>query len=94
MRVRVTLSVGDYERFVIAKYFSRAARPDTPDRRRRRATRVQVRRFVRAALEKAITDQARDLPTRTRTTARRLAQGRPPREALPPLKEEQRSLIW
>lgn len=94
MRVRLTLDVSEHERFVVAKYFAPASEAGSVDRYRLRATRKQVQRFVLAALAKAIKDQTNDLPARSRSAARKLAEGRPPTETLAPPKEEQRSLRW
>ena len=98
MRVRLTLEVDDHQRFVIAKFFAPAAAGKT-DRQRTRATRAQVKRFVLAALRKAVKDQAQELPSRrSRTIAQRLENGSRKRantgELLPAPREEQRPLQW
>lgn len=94
MRVRLALDVSEHERFVIAKYFAPASDAGSVDRYRLRATRKQVQRFVRAAIAKAVKDQANDLPARSRSAARKLAEGRSAVETLARPKEEQRSLRW
>lgn len=71
MKVRITLDVDEYERFVIARYFGAAA-ADQKDRARPRATRAQCRRFARAAVRSMVREQAAGLYGRARTTAQRL----------------------
>lgn len=91
MQVRLTLSLHDYERFVIAKVYAPSG--VGPDQHRTRATRQQVRRFALAAIRTAIQDRARELPARSRAVARRLeTPADPPIETLSPLREEQRPL--
>lgn len=95
MKVRLLLEVGDYERFVIAKFFSPAAVAGTADRTRLRATRAQVRKFVRGALRLTVRDHAQELRSmKARATAKRLEAGAVPEEMLPAPKEQQRSLVW
>lgn len=63
MRVRVTVTVGDRSRYVIAKYFgSRGAR----------ATRAQVRAFVESALVSGVRQHGDDLSRRQRAAAARI----------------------
>lgn len=93
MRTRLTLDIGDYERFVIAKYFSRA--PEQPnDKLRTRARRKQVVRFAQAALRAAVREQAENLRGRERTTARRLANPQVKDEELVRPDERQPTLAW
>jgi hypothetical protein len=93
MKTRLLIEVGDHERYVIARYFGAAA-VHVRDKKRPRATRAQVKRFVEAALRTAVKEQADRLRSRARATARRLAEGRPVPEAetLPEPAEKQDSL--
>ncbi len=95
MKVRLTLDVGAHERYVVAKYFAPAAKDGTADRRRLRASRAQVRRFVAAALRSAVRDHVERLRGKSRGTAHRLeagAGGDGETLTLPP--SPQRSLEW
>ena len=95
MRVRLTLDVNDYQRFVVAKYFQPAG--SGADKTRLRATRKQIRRFIEAAFRTAVQEQARELPSpRSRAAAERLKlpRGHREQETLPPPKEQQRSIPW
>lgn len=93
MKVRLTIDVGAFERFVIARYYESGAKA------RSRATRQQVRRFALAALRSATVDRAADMRGRPGGAARRLlakakAGELPYREArrLDPLPERQPAL--
>jgi hypothetical protein len=95
MKTRLLIDVGDYERYVIARYFA-VAPTSARDQRRPRATRAQVKRFVQAALRTAVREQVTQLRQRQRTTAARLAEGRSvaaPEELVDP-PEKQPSLAW
>ena len=92
VKVRLTLDVGDYERYVIAKYFGEAS-TEVKDRERYRATRKQVTRFTYAALRSAVRDQKERLRGRQRTIAQRLADGKAVGETLAPPRERQLALI-
>ena len=92
MKVCLTLDVGDYDRYVIAKFFA-PVETTAAGKSRLRATRSQVRRFAQSALATAVKMQAQDLPSRSRSTARRLEAGTARvHETLPPPSEEQRHL--
>lgn len=93
MTVRLNLSVGDLERYVIAKYFA-VPGASKADAVRARATRAQVRRFVLAACRSAVSAHAENLRGRGRATARRLSAGYVAGETLRPPREEQRRLVW
>lgn len=94
MKVHLVLDVGDYERFVIARYFAVAA-IEKRDRKRRRATRAQVKRFVSAALKTHVKEVARELRPRSRAAATRLATPSPETpEVIAPPKELQQNLSW
>lgn len=93
MKARLTITVGDYERFIIARYFR------LPNgKRRTRATRMQVKRFVLAALRSAVREQAEDiLDARGKAMAQRLqtpTDDAPGVEFLTEPREKQRSLTW
>ena len=93
MKVRIRLDVGEYERFVIAKFFHPAGQGR--DGIRLRATRAQVQRYVRAAIRRAVDDQAREMAGRSRAAARRLKDGVTGGvEPLPEPTEQQRDLQW
>lgn len=66
MKVNLQLRVGAFERYVIANYFGVTGR----------ATRVQVRRFVAAALETGVRDWMLTLKSRQHGTATRLLAAR------------------
>lgn len=72
MKVQISLSVGDYERYVVAMYY-RPASIKPVDRTRTRATRVQVRKFVQAALRSSLKEQADALCGKQRRHALRLS---------------------
>lgn len=63
MRVRLVVDVDPRERYVIAKYFGDGGR---------RATRTQVRAFVKGAIKTAVRTQADAFVGRQRTIARKL----------------------
>lgn len=63
MRVRLSLDVGDYTRFVIAQYYGANTT---------RARRREVRRFVAAAIETMASDVVDGLTPRKRAAAKRL----------------------
>lgn len=98
MKVRITIDVDDYARFVIAKYFAVAAAKDTTDGQRVRATRAQVKRFLTSALKTAIKEQEDGLRGRTRGAARKLREGKSDGPVVEPLRpstsEHQQSLRW
>lgn len=94
MKVRLTLDVDAYQRFVIAKYF-RPVPATRADRTRTRATRAQVKRFAEAALRSAVKEREGELDAKGRSAARRLrepalVQG----ELLREPREKQRGLVW
>ncbi len=96
MKARVLVEVGDYERYVIARYFAAAA-TERRDKTRTRATRAQVVRFVRGAIRSAVREQRDALPSRRmRAYAKRLQEAAPAMgadELVPPV-EQQPSLAW
>lgn len=94
MKVRVVVDVGDYERFVIAKFWAPVG--TAIDKKRSRATRAQVRRFALAMLRRAVKDHERDLAPRSRKSATRIAAGAPPQavEQVPAQNDNQRRLTW
>jgi hypothetical protein len=71
VKVRLLLSVGAYERYVIARYWGVTA-TDQKDKTRARATRAQVKTFAQAALRAAVHEQAEALRGREKATAQRL----------------------
>ena len=71
MKVRLSLDVDAYTRYVIARYF-RLPYETTSKKRRVRATRAQVRRFVLAALRTSVHEQAGELDAMGRTIAAKL----------------------
>ncbi len=93
MKVRLTLDVGDFERYIIAKYFSRAPE-QANDKRRLRARLKQVVRFAQASLRAAVKEQAANLRARERATAQRLASPVSEEPALVRPSEQQPELAW
>lgn len=94
MKVRLALDIGDFERFVIAKYYSGAASADR-DKIRRRATRKQVTRFIHAMLRTSTRGLAANLPAKSRAAARKIEtplSGFSETLALPD--DDQRSFPW
>lgn len=96
MKVNLSVDVDDRDRYTIAKYFALCSEVPA-DRTRVRATRAQVRRFLKGALRSAIKEQVANLRGREKATAARLAEG--PRavvetEELKPPREKQESLVW
>lgn len=94
MKVRVTLVVDAADRYLIATYFRDV---QAAEKKRRRASRAQVRLFTHAALALALKDRA-EAPTtskRVRTIARRLRAriGEPDRPILEPPQERNRRLF-
>ena len=95
MKVRVTLSVGDFARFIIAKYFGKPDLGGMRDLTRTRATRAQVRRFAVAALRSAALEQVESMRGKTRAAAERLRLpcGHRECETIAPPDERQLSLL-
>ncbi len=96
MKARLLIEVGDYERYVIARYFAVAA-PDAKGKKRTRATRQQVIKFVHGALKMAVTEQREALRGRQRAHARKLAESPSPttkHDDLARPAEQQPSLAW
>lgn len=69
------LTVGPWERYVIARYWGVTA-TSPRDKARTRATRSQVRAFTHAALRAAVKEQADALRGREKATASRLSKPR------------------
>ena len=95
VKVRLLVEVGDYERFVISKYWAPVSAGI--DRTRTRGTRAQVRRFISAALKSAVKEQASAFRGRTRSAARRLQQPEGHRTTESLLREpdeKQQALTW
>jgi len=95
LRVRAAIDVGEYERYVIAKYFSVAATTET-EKTRTRATRAQVRRFLNAAIRGAVDEQSALLLNRAQGAATRLKnpRGHVVPERLREPDEKQRRIAW
>lgn len=72
MKVRLTLEVDEFERFVIAKYFA----PVT-DKKTSRAPRKQVMTFAKGAVRSAVLEHVTILRGRPHATANRLKDGSP-----------------
>lgn len=68
MKVRLTVDLNGYERYVIARYFGHGPS---------RASRQQARAFVQGAVRSAVRERADAMRGRQRATARRLAAGDP-----------------
>lgn len=92
MKVRMTLDVDAYTRYVIARYFGTVS-PTPADRRRGRATRAQVKRFVQGAIATAAREYAANMHGKPKATATRLRAGAPEPKGLEPPAEEQPSLL-
>lgn len=69
MKVRLTIDVDDFARYVIAQYYGDKRKNG---RSRTRALRASVKRFVVAAVRTAALDRADDLPKRKRSSAYRI----------------------
>jgi hypothetical protein len=86
VRVHLVLDVDARERYVISRYFG--------DRKRRRATRRQVREFAVAALRSSVNEHAEAFPRIQRAAVKRLADPEaPPRPELRPPAEKQMGLF-
>ncbi len=93
MKTRILLTVNEFERYVIARYWGVAA--STPqDKTRTRATRQQGREFAHAALRAAVKEQAEALRGREKATAKRLAQPQSDDTVLVRPDEHQLNLTW
>jgi hypothetical protein len=94
VKVRITVDVSEHDRLVIAKFFAAAA--STPrDKARTRATRAQVKQFLKSALRTSVKDYATDLRGRSRAAAARLKLGSVTFDAplLPEPREKQQRLL-
>lgn len=96
MKTRITLTLSDYERYVIARYWGVAA-TEAKDQKRPRATRNQVRAFAHAAIKAAVKEQADAMRGRQKSTVERLKQGKPEPDNVLELvrpRERQPNLVW
>ena len=94
MKVNLTHTIDDWERYVVAKFLAPASTTRV-DKERTRASRAQLKRFIRGAVRTAVLAAERQLPMRQYRRASKLRAGDlKEARALKLTDDQQRALQW
>ena len=90
MRVQCVIDVSPLDRYLIARYFHLT----TQEQMRRRATREQVRRFLRLAMTTVLSDKADAATGRAKSVVRKLRGQAPEPEDLVAPENGRQPTLW